>query len=312
MPNPKVKSFLLNTLPDIAKEITDDVVDGVEQEMQREWHPEFEQAFGVAKPAEDITARHSVGSVVKGPTPSFYLVRATHSRLTGPGAHEFTGEVPMARVQLPKEHRRTIADTALGTVIDGDHRLYSVDLLNDYYDGRLGFEADRVDLITPVRYGGHRFAAIAIYLIYGGGKLRSFAMEAGMATGKPMVLYASRDLKPIVRRAGYKPTPFSDIDHWYHGALHLNGEEPTGWTIEIFKDRPVGVPRRQPFFRLTATLTPQEHAMPVSPFGLILQAAMRVTAIADARGEQVPDLGPLTSLVAPLGRNLSWNKLPES
>lgn len=315
MANPKVKSFLLNTLPDTAKEMTDEIVEGVEYEMLREWVPEFEEAFGLKR--LPIYDRRMLGAAsVPG-----YIVRATHTRF-GRGKHSFIGEVPMARVSLPTEHSEgagSILETKVGDVINGDHRLYSVPMVRDYYRDYLTFAPSRVDLITPLRLHGHRFAAVAIYLMYGeAGSVDAFAFEAGMATGKPMVLYASKDMSPIVRRAGYKPTPFASIDHWYLGSLQMDGEDPKSFTVEVYGD-PAGVRSVSPVavegapeFRLSATLEKTDALPLVTPFALTLQAALRVCAIAEARGEQVPGLGVITNLLAPLGRKFGWIEEPTS
>lgn len=307
MSNYQVKRFLLNTLPDLAAEITDQTVDGVVAEMQRDWRPEFER-LGVEKPTRKIKKVPDVDAPVRG-----YLVRATHTRW-GDGEHEFVGEVPMSRVTLPVEARHVLASTALGQVVDGDHRLYSLKVFRDYYRDYLTFYPHRVDLITPVRFAGHRFAAVAIYLVYDeGGKLCAYAFEAGMATGKPMVLYMSSNLGPIVRRSGYQPTPFASVDHWYRGDLQLDeDDEPIGFEVEIFKTRDEARLGGTPFFRLSATLERRDDVLPVHPLALTLQAALRVCAIAQARGEEVPGLGPLTGILAPLGRELPWKKEPHS
>ncbi len=304
--NPKVKSFIINTLPDMAKEIDDRVVRGIEREMQRDWHPEYEQAFGVKRPERPPATREvePVEMRARG-----YMVRATHSRLTGAGEHEFTGEVPMARVTLPMHQAHNMGEFPFGDVFDGDHKLYTLELVREYYAEYLDFTPARVDLITPVRYRGERFAAVAIYLLYNEDmELTSYIFESGMATGKPMVLYAAKSLDDvIVRRSGYVPTPFASIDNWYRGTISMDGDDPTGFEIEIREEKDTNTP---PFFRLSATMEPSNKLPILSPLVLRLQAALRVCAIADARGEQVPGLGVLTGLLAPLGRALPWVKVP--
>jgi hypothetical protein len=180
-----------------------------------------------------------------------------------------------------------------------------------YDGGWLPFEGERAELITPVREAGSRFAAVALYLFYSAGAVRGYAFEAGMATGRPMVLHSSSELgKPLVRLCGYRPTPFSDPLHWYYGTLDLVGDEPRGFTIEIRQQKDERMPAH---FRLTATMAPARRPVAgAPPLALTLHAALRVCAIADARGEQVEGLGPLTPLLAPLGRNLSWLKQPQS
>lgn len=223
----------------------------------------------------------------------------------------------MVRITLPNTQKHVMADTALGQVIDGDHKLYSLEVFRNYYQGHID-DVARVDLITPVRLNGRRFAAVAIYLVYRKPKNplvmvdapapSAFVFEAGMATGEPMVLYASKDGDTINRKAGYNPTPFSSVDHSYRGSLKMNRDEPEAFEVEIRKDKN----DEEPFFRLSATLERRDDLVPVNPLSLTLQAALRVCAIADARGETVPDLGSLTGILAPLGRaHFAWNKIPK-
>lgn len=301
----RIKKFLVATLPDMREEERiDDVAAGVHEAMIDDWSQEYADAFGI--PADAHTTQFTIDhEPVRG-----YLVKATHSRLTGPGRHEFTGEVPMVRVSLPRTHTDdVVAESNLGLVVAGDHKLYSLKVFQDYYGSYFG-PINHVELITPVRYAGHRFAAVAIYLVYTDGNLErpsAFVFEAGMATGQPMVLYASQDMRPIVRKAGYSPTPFASVDHIYTGSLTMNHDEPTAFRVEIRKR----AHDPSPFFVLSATLERKDDLVPVNPFALTLQAALRVCAIADARGEQVPDLGPLTAILAPLGRAQSWTQEPQ-
>lgn len=125
----------------------------------------------------------------------------------------------MVRVTLPGTLPETIA-TAVGDVAPGAHLLTTVDEVAHKFGAHIDGEVDRVDLITPARLHGSRFAAVSVYLGYraGRGDLPSFyVLEAGMATGEPKVLFFAPELDHrIVSQSGYRPTPFSDANHVYN------------------------------------------------------------------------------------------------
>ncbi len=128
-----------------------------------------------------------------------YFGDATHHRVKAmppaqqPMQSEFTVPLPMVRVTLPETldaSALTIA-TEIGDVDLGkDHLLGSVDLIHAKYGGApyLGYRPGRVDLITPARFAGGRFAAMALYLGYRHKADRApsfYLLEAGTATGTP-------------------------------------------------------------------------------------------------------------------------------
>lgn len=230
----------------------------------------------------------------------YYEVAATHTR---PGTHRFTGRVPFVRVHLPDAEREDIS-TRIGIVYAGDHRLYTRKIFNEHYEDFLGWSVDRIELLTPARYLGARFAAVAIYMLYRGGKVAGFALEAGMATGEPMVVFCSKDGTPIVRRCGYSPTPFSDSGFFYDGAFaydKLTGE-PHLLAVDVLKTAGAG----EKIVGVEAVFTRHDDIEPVFPSLLTAQAAMRVAAIAVARGSS----DPMMQLLAPFGQKLDWAVAP--
>ena len=310
-----VGKFLLHTLPDLIKEPPEEFEQlkcSVLNEMKREWSPAFAH-FGVELPEPGDECGLPASTFSGHEDARYYVVKATHSRTDGLGQHSFTGEVPMARITLPEDHdAHVINGNALGAILDGDHFLHSKALFEHYYEDYMDFAIDHVDLITPVRFLGYRFAAVALYLVYDEMGYRTFVFEGGMATGKPRVLYASRDGEPLDdRRSGYRPTPMSSIDHIYSGTVtfHPDSGEFAGFRIQIREEKE---PKDNHFFTLDAVATPIESVDPVFPPMLVLQAAMRVAAIMDAQGKEVPGLGVLTPVVAAAAREkYQWTKEPQ-
>jgi len=145
----------------------------------------------------------------------YYRVHAKHERDAPP--HEpFTGHVGMVRVSLPRTQQETVA-TAVGDVEPDDHLLATIAEVERKFGRSIDGEVDRVDLITPARIHGSRFAAVSVYLGYRAGQPDEpsfYVLEAGMATGEPKVLFFAPDFeKRIVSKSGYRPTPFSASDH---------------------------------------------------------------------------------------------------
>jgi hypothetical protein len=293
--------------------LDDYAVQCVVNEMQRDWRPEYGM-LGIEPPTIPATEPPPADEIEPLPRGVEYvLVESTHSRTAGMAQHSFVGVVPMVRFDLPKTQQHVLADTTIGTVVDGDVKLYCLDVVNDYYRERMGFDAERVELLTPLRVMGARFAPILVGLMYrhaSDPEPSAFYMAGGMANGPTRVLYSSKTMAPIRGRAGYQPTPFSSIDNWYEGSVRVG---PDGHVehISISITAPGG---DKPHFTIDAVVKRVPNhllaAIKSNPYALLLQAALRVCAIADAMGRQVPDLGPLTSVLAPLGRNYEWIKPP--
>jgi hypothetical protein len=92
----------------------------------------------------------------------YYRVHATHDRAV-PDYDPFTGHLGMVRVALPADKPHTV-HTAIGDVVPEDHLLASIAEVERKYGAHIDGAIDRVDLITPPRLHGARFAAISVYL----------------------------------------------------------------------------------------------------------------------------------------------------
>lgn len=178
----------------------------------------------------------------------YYRVHATHDRAV-PDYDPFTGHLGMVRVALPADRPRTI-HTAIGDVVPEDHLLASVAEVERKYGAHIEGDIDRVDLITPPRLHGARFAAISVYLGYTGGRPAPsfYVLEAGLATGESKVLYfAPRIDFRILSYSGYRPTPFSDSDHVYTARMTVVGDNPL--LLQIHAHRDAGT---RPYVRISA------------------------------------------------------------
>jgi hypothetical protein len=168
----------------------------------------------------------------------YYKVHATHNR-EAPDYDPFTGHLGMVRVTLPRDQARVIG-TAVGDVEPRDHLLATVAEVEHKYGAKIDGEITHVDLVTPPRHHGGRFAAISVYL---GFTTRSptspsfYVLEAGLATGQPKVLYFAPNFDTrLVSYSGYRPTPFSDVRHVYTARLTPLGDSPLLLQIRAHRD----------------------------------------------------------------------------
>lgn len=264
----------------------DKVLDGISQAQGR--------ARGVAQ--EDARV---------GASASYFLAAATHTR-HGHGAHEFAGRLPMVRIQLP-ESQPTDFETHFGTVYAGDHKVHTVELVREKYREFFSFPIGAVFLTTPARYLGSRFGAIATYEVMDDtSERRAWILEAGMATGESMVLYASPHAQPIERVAWYHPTPFSSPNNWYRGTATFDEKGPTALHVQV--STPEERKQKQVHMEVRVMYAPVVGSGDITPLPakLTAEAAMRVAAIAVARG----DMNPLYLALAPFGHALEWSKRP--
>lgn len=302
----RIRGWMQNTLPGSHTSFDDSAIHGVIREMQRDWKDEY-ALLGVAKTDSDAAPGISYSGLIRS-SHRYVMVEATHTRHS-PIKSSFTGCLPMVQVTLPKTQEHVLADTALGEVMDGDIKLYCLDVFNEYYKERLGFEAKKVVVTTPPRLDGGRFAAVLYGLVYENENdlmPRCYYLAGGMANGPTRVLYSSKDMSPITSRGGYRPTPFSSVDHIYNGGIEVDA---SGWASEIWID--IKEDGKPVHLELRVKMREVPTASAVSPYCLLIQAACRVAAIADAQGKEVPDLGPLTKIFAAIGRSsYSWNQVP--
>jgi len=202
----------------------------------------------------------------------YYRVAATHDR-EKPDFTPFTGHLGMARVTLPATGAAWSQHTAIGEVLPGDHLMANLDEVRAKYAGIMGSIA-RVDLITPPRFLGVRFAAVSVYLGYrAGDAVPSFyVLEAGTATGDAKVLYESTSLgATLLEFTSYEPTPFSRPTHLYTAHLDLAGDSPSLLRITAHKDQ-----SSTPYIRLSVDFNETSNPVPIWPAMHILQAALIV------------------------------------
>lgn len=311
-----MRELVRRTFPDPkAPTPSDALVDAVLTALPEE----ARVAIGIAKDALPVAAL-ALGGLAKAQgiargvaqedaraSATYYLAYATHTR-HDKGKNEFVGKLPMVRVQLP-ETQPTDIDTHFGTVFAGDHKVHTVALVREKYREFFAFEIGVVALTTPARYLGARFGAIATYEVFDTDKkLRAWILEAGMATGEAMVLYASPHAQPIERVSWYEPTPFSSPNNWYRGAATFDEHGPV--TLHVQVSTPEERAQKQVHMEVKvqyvrADLEDAENGA-IFPSKLTSEAAMRVAAIAVARG----DMNPLFLLLAPFGQALAWSAKP--
>ena len=180
------------------------------------------------------------------------------------------------------------------------------ELYNQKYREFLGFEVASVWLTTPARYFGSRFGAIATYeLMDGEAERRAWILEAGMATGEAMVLYTSPHGQPIERVSWYQPTPFSAPTNWYRGAATFDEAGPRSLHVQV--STPAEREQKKSHVEVAVAYEAVAQAeAPAVPAQITAEAAMRVAAIAVARG----DMNPVYLALAPFGHGLDWVKRP--
>lgn len=309
-----LKSLVHRTFPDEKCAPSDALVSAVVCALPEQ----ARVALGVADGALDVlkeaverlTTPEGPGAV-RAMSPTYFRVHATHRRVgDGAGAHEFTSVLPMVRVALPETEQLDLL-TDIGVVFAGDHHLYTRRLVLEKYADvieAVGYELGDVFLTTPARYLGARFGAIAIYELFDTrGQRRGWILESGMATGEPRVLYCSPKGNRIARKSWYEPTPFSSPDDYYRGEVTFtgprHGDLPAQLNVRVATADELAQAR---YHVEVQALFATAHPTPVFPAELTAQAALRVAAIAVARGSD----DPIFNLLAPFGRALSWQKKP--
>ncbi|MEP7121018.1 MAG: hypothetical protein ABJE95_08920 [Byssovorax sp.] len=315
-----IRSALQHAFPQAT--VTDDVVDGAALVLQHGPPPGAAPGPPTATPS---SIDHEVAPLTRHVVERdhrLYLGYATHHRVKSappagrPMESEFTLPLPMVRVTLPDALAAdgSILATEIGDVdLSHDHLLGSVDLLNAKYGGAgyLGSRPERVDLITPPRSGGSRFAAIAVYLGFRHKADRApsfYLLEAGTATGDAKMIYFSPDMKPIDSVTSYYlPTPFVTMANTYSGGITMlpapSEDEPDQLVIQ---SRSPG--EKDPY--ITVTLK-YRRALTLDlplPIEITVDAGARVALIAKAMG--IASAVELQPVLADLARTLHWQEVP--
>ena len=247
-----------------------------------------------------------------------YRLHAEHSR-TKPITSKFTGECQSVRVRLPATRPPSdrYIGTYLGRVEVGDHLLFSIQEVAAAYRERFGTAPpiERVDLITGARFMGRRFSPVSCFLAYKPSSSRPsfYILEGGSASGQPRSLYIAQDLDtPIHQRAGFRFTPMSCDNFWYTGGLELDAAgHPKQVSVRVCR---AAVSTRG-FFELEVRYAREQNPRRViSPFGLQVEAAMRVLAITEQAGceLEVGDGGMAQPIGGPIGEAaLKWDIKPK-
>ena len=197
--------------------------------------------------------------------------------------------------------------------LSADHLLGSIALITEKYGSAqyLGYQPARVDLITPARRSGSRFAAIAVYLGYRAATDRTpsfYLLEAGTATGEAKMIYFSAGMKPIPSVTSYYlPTPFVSLRNTYSGVLTMRAapeeDEPDRLVVRSY-----AVGQKEPYI----TVSVKYQRAPVldlpAPIELTADAGARVALIARTMG--LSSAVELQTFLSNLGRNLSWREVP--
>lgn len=157
----------------------------------------------------------------------YYWTEAVHNRKSPQGFQPFTAQMGMVRVTLPETRPRKYK-TAFGVLAPGDHLIDTVYEANQKYKAHLGYEMQRLDVITPARQS-LRFGAISVYLGFAHEadiQPSCYILEAGTATGQPKVLYLGKKIgQDINAYSGYQPTPFACSSHAYFGTLTVKDDD---------------------------------------------------------------------------------------
>ncbi len=302
----QVRAMLQRALPGAPRaQLTDAVVDGLLAELQRR---------GV-----DGTEITRVRAPTAGATPNYpmFLAHAMHRRVhpmnsAQPFESCFVGELPTVRVPLPAalNYENTQLSTAIGTIdFARDHLAGSVELVTRLFAADLGYAPARVDLITPARRDGFRFAAIAIYLGYRASTDAApsfYVLEAGLATGQAAMLYLGQSMNDVILlTSGYQPTPFSAPNNIYNGKLQVAGDQPV--QLSVTAQAP-GLPW---YIDVIIDYQAVGAAPEIEPLCLMIEAIARVAALGNAM--HVPTgMPPLAQeLVGELARLfLPWIEKP--
>jgi hypothetical protein len=300
-----------------ARQAVDDAA--VAAAIEAEWSARA--ASGSALPALSFVPAPPPGWSA-APAPSeqgtfqYYDTFGEHMRTAREKPHSvFVGLLPQVRVPLPLTAPADplLAQTAIGSVFTSDHLLTSVAAVVQHMKVELPSasfaDTTRVDLIAPARLGG-RFGAIGLYLCYRNhAALPSYyILEAGLATGAPVRLYASPDMQMIPRApTAYLPTPFVELSNTYDGTLRMNGNEPDELLVESYREPRDGL---GPRIKVTVRYQPRTAASvtKLNPGDITLVAAERIAAIGAARGGS--PVIELQSILAAAGNSLPWIKKP--
>ena len=247
----------------------------------------------------------------------YYMAVAAHSRAIGTTS-SFVVDLPLVRFALPQsgdfaQNLVPTLKTAIGYLIPEDRLIASVEMVAEL----TGNAAARVDLLTPARApgaDGARFGAFATYLCYANTNDTHpswYVVEAGTATGKPKVLFASDAMGWFTNRhLGYQPTPFSKETDYVSGLLTMSGDEPETLKLLVTDTSGVGPDANptQPYVSVSVKYNLLPSPPHNNPVDLIIEAATRIGVIGAALHVNPGVAEVIASLVE--GAALQWTKKP--
>ena len=224
--------------------------------------------------------------------------------------------LPMVRVTLPQKLDDTTRKivTEIGEVdFSHDHLLGSIEQVAAKYEGAkyLGYRPERIDLITPARHSGSRFAAIAVYLGYRNLLDRSpsfYMLKAGTTTGDSKMIYFSPNMNPISHVTSYYlPTPFVSMSNTYSGEVTM---EPAPHEDELRRlvVRSYAPGENKPYITVSVRYKRAPWLDLPLPIGITADAGARVALIARTMG--IASAVELQEFLSKLGSNLSWRESP--
>jgi hypothetical protein len=305
--------FMCAAFPDSKPDDRDAQIEALVHEMWSRWDPCMARDLGLPPPPAAMPKAIARPLVSAGSDPAtYYVAEATHRRATAAPHDAFVGHLPVVRVRAPQSGEATI-HTGGGDVYSGDHLVYSVDDVNAKFANALGYQATRVDIVTPPRLWGARFAAVAAFIGYRdpNGPPSFYLLEAGMATGEPKVLFFGKTMDTeIVDWSSYTPTPFSAANHRYVGKLAVSATgEPVALSVKAFRKPKNGNAfEPNPYIAIDAVYEKATGPSELFPAAITAQAALRVAAIAEAL--DMDPFHPFTGLMADLGNALPWLTKP--
>lgn len=313
----RLRSMLRTAFPDAstAARVTDTMVDSFVQSLWSKWDPRFQTELGVPPPPAGVAPAAAPASAVSTSVLGYYLAHSTHTRhRKGAEWDSFVGELPTVRVRLAQSDRSPI-QTPLGVVDDDGALYFTVDEWNERLANEHGFiPAERVEVVTPPRMNGERFAAVAVYLAYTKATdavPSQYLLEAGLAQGGPRVPYFAPTMDHVIlAQTSFKPTPMSDTWHWYKGSITTNAGELLTLSVDV--SLAANIP---PYMQARVQFEKRPIAdMPTTNPGWIrAQAALRLTALMQSLGMSTGNavLDLILPLLADTARaHLPWIKTP--
>lgn len=328
-PHELLHYVLRHAFPSAA--ITSDHVEGLVQAMWRNHRPGFER-LGI-KPRESYSLERIEALVGKGldwidppPPPRYddhaiYTVRGFHHRTRtvqgyGPMESEFVGELPSARVRLPRSLREAkSAETPIGKIdFRNDHLVGSLEEVTRMFGSPeyLGYAPGRVDLITGARRMGTRFGPVSLFLGYQNESDSApsfYILEGGTALGEPMVVYFSKTIGETPPYFSmFEPTPFSGKDHLYQACLEMDGDEPK--QLRIWARY---ASRAEPYITITTHFERQAQPDPINevePWVFTIEAVLRSASLSAAMGVNNFTREGIQQTLAELGDQLDWVTKP--